>query len=248
MNAPLFLFCGGPSIDGNGRPKPLMKVQNDLSLIIYYLHYLKNYRQTMPTSITLLCDDGQEEAFAAEVRGFPYPVPILVKACGYQVSTFHKFEKALKEVENHEITAQFGYPDIFFFGKSPEPVYGSLDSDSSVYISAAPLTSRFPRLVVDVYNSEIKGISDYRSPVPANPMHVFGGDLWGVAGELLELVAQFKQQVITQPHSLEYDFFFWLINHKKMRCVMLYGDRIWVDSIRDIHNLLARFEVSDEIL
>jgi hypothetical protein len=56
------------------------------------------------------------------------------------------------------------------------------------------------------------------------------------------LIAEFRSQVETLAPSLEYDFFFWLINHKKMRCVMLYGERIWVDSVRDVHQLLARME------
>ena len=134
---------------------------------------------------------------------------------------------------------QFGYPDIFSFDEYSEPKKEDLESNTSVHISAAALTSRFPRLIVDVYNNEVRGISNYSSPVPANPLHVFGGDLWGKVSELLTLIVEFKAQVRTPAPSLEYDFFFWLINHKKMRCVMLYGGRIWIDSVRDVHNLLT---------
>jgi hypothetical protein len=242
MNIPLFLFCGGPAIDAEGHPKPLMKIREGRSLIVHYLHYLERHRPTLPSSVTLLCDAGQETAIKAELVDLSYPVSIRVQACGAPASTFEKFEKALTEIEDKKVVVQFGYPDIFSFNEYSEPKKQDLESNTSVHISAAALTSRFPRLIVDVYNNEIRGISNYSSPVPANPHHVFGGDLWGKADELLMLIAEFRSQVETLAPSLEYDFFFWLINHKKMRCVMLYGERIWVDSVRDVHQLLARME------
>lgn len=242
MNIPLFLFCGGPAIDGEGRPKPLMKIGEGRSLIVYFLHYLKRRGPSMPTSVTLLCDDGQKAAIEAELRGLSYPVPIRIQACGLQPSTFEKFEQALQEMKNSQAVVQFGYPDIFVFGECAVPEKEALESNSSVHISASALTSRFPRLIVDIYNNEIRGISNYTSLVPANPLHVFGGDLWGRVDELLMLVEEFRSQVGLTTPSLEYDFFFWLINHKKMRCVMLHCERLWIDSIRDVHQLLARIE------
>ncbi len=242
MNIPLFLFCGGPAIDGEGRPKPLMKIREDYSLIVHYLYYLKRHRPTMPYSVTLLCDAGQEAAIEAEVGGISYPVSIRVQACGAQASTFEKFEKALRGIGGKKTVVQFGYPDIFSFHEYSEPKKKDLESNNSVHISAAALTSRFPQLIVDVYKNEIRGISNYSSPVPANPHYVFGGDLWGQVDELLTLIAEFKSQVKKIAPSLEYDFFFWLINYKKMRCVMMYGERIWIDSVRDVHKLLAMME------
>lgn len=240
MNIPLFLFCGGPAIDGEGRPKPLMKVRENRSLIVHFLHYLKHHRPVMPSSVTLLCDDGQEAAMEVELRGLSYPVPIRVQACGARASTFEKLEKALYEIVDNNAFVQFGYPDIFSFDEYAEPRKEDLESNTSVHISAAALTSRFPRLIVDVYNNEIRGISNYSSPVPANPLHVFGGDLWGRVDQLLALISEYRAQVEAPTPSLEYDFFFWLINHKKMRCVMLYGEQLWIDSVRDVHRLLER--------
>jgi len=240
MNVPLFLFCGGPSIYGDGLPKPLMQISDGQSLIIFFLNYLKRHRLVMPTSITLLCDDGQEVVLKTELNGFSYPVPIRIQACGHQSSTFEKFEQALIEIKDSKAIVQFGYPDIFFLGEHSEPAKEVIESDFDVHISAASLTSRFPQLIVDVYTSEIKGISNYSSLVPSNPQNVFGGDLWGRVDELLTLIREFKLQGQIPDPSLEFDFFFWLINRKKMRCVMLYGERIWIDSIRDIHHLLAR--------
>lgn len=242
MNISLFLFCGGPAIDGEGRPKPLMKICEGRSLIVHFLYYLERYRPAMPASVTLLCDDGQEAAIEVELSGLCYPAPIRIQACGQQASTFEKFEQALHQMTDSKALVQFGYPDIFFFGECAEPARESLDSDSGVHISAASLTSRFPQLIVDVYSKEIRGISNYSSLVPANPLHVFGGDLWGRVDKLLALIGEFRSQVRVPAPSLEYDFFFWLINQKKMRCVMLHGERIWIDSIRDVHNLLAMMD------
>jgi hypothetical protein len=240
MNMPLFLFCGGPAIDGTVRPKPLMQVRVDRSLIVHFLYYLERHRPVMPSSITLLCDEGQETAISAELHDLPYPVPIRVHACGAQASTFEKFEKALHAIVDNSAFVQFGYPDIFFFGEYVVPKKTDLESNVSVHISAAALTSRFPRLIVDVYNNKIIGISNYNSPVPANPLHVFGGDLWGRVDQLLVLIGEYRAQVSILAPSFEYDFFFWLINHKKMRCVMLYGEQLRVDSMRDVQRLLER--------
>lgn len=240
MNLPLFLFCGGPAHDGEGRPKPLMQIRAGRSLLVHFLLFLERHRPAMPASVTLLCDDGQEAALAAEVRGLAYPVPVRVQPCGPRASTFEKFSRALRETGDREALVQFGYPDIFFFDEYAEPRREALESEASVHISAAALTSRFPRLIVDVYNNRIKGISNYSSPVPANPMHVFGGDLWGRVDQLLALAEEFRSQATAPSPSLEYDFFFWLVNHDRMRCVMLHGERMWIDSLRDVNQLLAR--------
>lgn len=240
MSFELFLFCGGPDIAGPSRPKPLMRVREDRSLIVHFLRHLAKHRPTMPARITLLCDDGQEAEFESELRGIHYPVPLRIEACGLRASTFEKFEYALHTRQASGGLVQFGYPDIFFFDHYSEPTRGNLESGLGAYISAAPLTCRFPRLIVDVYSGEVKGISDYSSPVPANPMHVFGGDLWGLADELLKLASEFRSQTEIPCPSLEYNFFFWLINRFCMGCVMLHGERIWVDSPRDVERLLER--------
>lgn len=240
MNITLYLFCGGPDYNGEGWPKPLIKIRKDRSLLVHFLLYLKECRPSLPASVILLCDDGQEGVLQAELNGLSYPIPIRIQACGERASTFEKFLSALKAAANPSDLIQFGYPDIFSFGEYARPHEAALESDQFVHISATALTSRFPRLIVNLYNNTIKGISDYSSPVPANPLHVFGGDLWARAGLLQVLAEEFRSQVITTSPSLEYDFFFWLINHSKMRCVMLHGERLWIDSTRDINHLLAR--------
>lgn len=240
MNVPLFLFCGGLPIDDEGRPKPLMKVRDRQSLLRCFLLHLKHRRLTMPPSVTLLCDDGQDVAIKVDLSDFSYPVPINVLACGARPNTFEKFRRALNDCVDPQSYVQFGYPDIFSFDEFSDPHLAASDSDSTVYISAAVLTSRFPRLNVDVYNSRVMGISDYSSPVPANPMYVFGGDLWARVGQLLMLIDEFRTEVAVPDPSLEYDFFFWLINHKMVRCVIQHGERLWIDSFRDVNKLAVK--------
>jgi hypothetical protein len=240
MNNPIYLFCGGPAIYGEGVPKPLIKIQEDRTLLVHYLLYLKHHRHNMPESVTLLCDDEQEAAIKADLRGLSYTVPIHIMACGQQPNTFEKFCHALYENLDSKKLVQFGYPDIFSFDEFIEPPPEALTSDAPAHISAAALTSRFPQLIVDVYNNKVRGISNYTSPVPANPLYVFGGDLWGRVNQLLALVKEFQDQATTASPSLEYDFFFWLINHNKMNCVLLHSERLWIDSMRDVNQLLAR--------
>ena len=240
MSVAIYLFCGGPAIYGEGRPKPLMKIREDRSLLAHYLIYLKHHRNNLPESITLLCDDSQETAIKKEISYISYPVPIYTMACGQQPSTFEKLCRALQESKDQKQFVQFGYPDIFSFDEFTEPYQETFELGGSVYISAAALTSRFPRLIVDVYNNKVQGISNYTSPMPANPMHVFGGDLWGRVSQLLELVKEFKDHTTAPRPSLEYDFFVWLINQNKLNCFLLQGERLWVDSIRDVNKLLER--------
>lgn len=240
MNMPLFLFCGGTSAYGKNIPKPLMKVRDGKTLLVYFLNHIQRYRTSMPSNITLLCDTGQEDAFKAELSDFSYPIPISIQACGHQTSTFEKLTFALRKKNGNGAPIQFGYPDIFSFEKLAGPPSEALMSESSIYISAAPLTSRFPRLIIDVYSNKINGISNYQSPVPANPMFVFGGDMWGRADQMLELSEAFLAQTPKDLPSLEYDFYFWLINLNKINCQQLHGQRLWIDSNRDVNLLLAK--------
>jgi hypothetical protein len=111
-----------------------------------------------------------------------------------------------------------------------------------MFVSAAALKSRFPRLVVGVFSGKPKGVSDYTSRTPANPMHVFGGDIWRKVDELRELAQQFMLTTGDSAPSLEYNFFFWLINRRKMQCVLVHRDRLWMDSIRDVQRLLEKMD------
>ncbi|MFM9993031.1 MAG: hypothetical protein ACKVOY_16485 [Burkholderiaceae bacterium] len=94
----------------------------------------------------------------------------------------------------------------------------ALASSAFVHISAARLTSRFPRLIDDFSSNKVQSISNYTSPASANRTNAFGGDLWGRVDHLLELVKEFKNHSTKPAPSLKYDFFFWLINNYKLNC------------------------------
>jgi hypothetical protein len=235
MSLPLFLFCGGPALYDDGRPKPLMQVGDGCSLLALYLQHLQR-RPCPPVSVTLLCDEDQVDLYFAELAALSVSLPLRVRPCGPRASTLEKFEYALREQIDTQAVLRFGYPDIFYFGQEDEPAPGQL-AQELVHISAAALSSRFPRLVIDVFTSRIKSISNHSAAVPANPMHVFGGDLWGRVDVLRALCLEFRGQASNLQASLEYDLFFWMINHKKLRCVILHGQRLWVDSLRDVHRL-----------
>ena len=236
MRTPLYLFCGGPGIYGQRRPKPLMRIDGGCSLLKYFLQHLQS-SSSPPVSVTLLCDEGQEEAFFNELKSIESDLPVRVLACGPKASTLEKFECALRDQVDAQALLRFGYPDVFHMGTEVEPASVNL-VEGLAYISAAPLSSRFPRLVVDVYTGNIKSISNHKATVPANPMFVFGGDLWGRVDVMRTLCEQFRAENLNPAPTLEHDFFFWLINHQKLRCVMLFGERLWVDSLRDVHRLL----------
>jgi hypothetical protein len=248
MNFELFLFCGGVAMDQEGRPKPLMKLHDGRSLIAHFLSFFTAQNGNPPKKITLLCDDGQKTLYEAELKKTQVLCSIAIQECGKNSTTFEKFSCALRALDMEHVRSfiHFSYPDIFFFGESSEPSISSLESETALIISAAPLTSRFPRLSIDPYSNEVKGISNYNSPVPANPMHVFGGDIWGRAEKLIELIGEFSaQHAETLKPSLEYDFFFWLVNEKKVRCVMKHGERLLVDSFRDVQKLMTLLNYSN---
>ena len=93
---------------------------------------------------------------------------------------------------------------------------------------------------MDVYSDDIKGISDHTSLMPANPLHVFGGTLYGKKETLMKLSKEFLENQTNPNPSLEYDLFFWLINQARVKAIMLYGDWLLVDSARDVRRLLER--------
>jgi hypothetical protein len=241
-NAHLFLFCGGLSIDSSGGPKPLMKIHEGKSLIKYYLEHLESSK-TIPDTVTLLCDVGQKKDFLLDLSNFKFPIPIQILESETSSSTFDKFLIALKSHNGKSGLLHFSYPDIFFFGDAPQPDQLDQCCDNGVAITVTALTSRFPRIIVDIYSNVIKGMSDHTGPMPANPMHVFGGDLWGRNEVLRRLSDQFLENNPNQKPSLEHDLFFWLINQEQANSLILFGDWLLVDSARDVRRLLNRLRI-----
>ena len=244
-NINLFLFCGGLPIDFSGVPKPLMKVFRDKTLIKFYLEYLES-KKILPDTVTLLYEVDQKNNFLNEFSNFKYPIPIRLLECEKSSSTFDKLLTALENHEGKMDFLHFSYPDIFCFGNTPQLERFDPFFHEGIAITVATLTSRFPRLIVDVYNNDIRGISNYASQMPANPLHVFGGDFWGREDVVRSLCHQFLEYKHPQSLSLEFDFLFWLINRRQLKSMLLDGDWLLVDSARDFRRLLNHLPNSYE--
>lgn len=235
MNDALVLFCGGPSIYG-GAPKPLQKLRTGETLIERYLSYVKPH---VPSEIVLLVDQAFEADYQAMLMDFKYPAEITTFACADNSTTLTKLQAFLKSGYPAERTVMFSYPDIFVIGEIDLQVATDARLADSVFISFTPVVSRFPRLVVDAYDNTVKGISYHTSPMPANPLHVFGGHLLARAGLMNSLVDTFLAEVDLPAPSLEFDMFFWLINTLRMHSMPIYGRWIQVDSPREVETVIS---------
>jgi len=231
----LILFCGGPPIYG-GSPKPLQKLSTSETLIERYLCHIKPYA---PREIVLLVDQSFEENIQHIINEFKYPASITTLACADASTTFAKLQAFLKSGYPADRTVMFSYPDIFVIGDIDKSIVTDESLSENVFISITPVFSRFPRIVVDAYDSTVRGISDHTSPMPANPLHVFGGHLLVRAGLMNNLVDTFLAEVGMTAPSLEFDMFFWLINTSQMLSMPIYGRWIQADSLRELELILA---------
>ena len=230
----LVLFCGGPPIYG-GAPKPLQKLCTGETLIERYLSCVNPLEYS---EVVLLVDQAFEDDYIAMLAVINYASEITTLACADNSTTLTKLRTFLKSGYPAERTVMFSYPDMFVIGEIDAP--NSTDSRfaDSVFISFTPVVSRFPRLVVDAYDNTVRGISNHTSPIPANPVHVFGGHLLVRAGLMNNLVDTFLSEVRLPAPSLEFDMFFWLINAARMHAIPIYGRWIQADSPRAVETIL----------
>lgn len=235
MTDTLILFCGGPPIYG-GVPKPLQKLRTGETLVERYLCHIK---PNAPREIVLLVDQSFEGDIQNIVNEFKYPASIITLACANGSTTFAKLQAFLKSGYSEDRVVMFSYPDIFVIGDIEKPTDSNGSFSENVFISFTPVFSRFPRLIVDAYDSTVRGISNHTSPMAANPLHVFGGHLLVRVGLMNNLVETFLAEVGMAAPSLEFDMFFWLINTSRMLSMPIYGRWIQADSPREIEVILA---------
>ena len=227
MTEVLALFCGGPAIYDDGVPKPLRRVGGATLIEQYLRHGLT--RQV--DAVFLLCDESYAPAF--ETIAAQSPVPTAVSAAPDGASTFERARRYLAEAQlAPDTVVHLAYPDVFTF--SPLDLPGDVDLSRHLLISTTTLTSRFPRLFVDPYTNVIRGISVHTSQVPANPIHIFAGDILGHAGLLEGLLGRYAAATDNPAPLLEADFFAWAINDSLAESLPLYGEWQQVDSPRDI--------------
>jgi hypothetical protein len=231
----LILFCGGPPIYG-GSPKPLQKLRTGQTLLERYLFHIK---ARVPKDIVLLVEESFESDYRRVVNELNYPASIRILACASDSSTFGKLQDFLKSDYPKDHIVMFSYPDIFVIGDIDKPAITDDSLSENVFISFTPVFSRFPRLVVDTYGSAVRCISNHSSPMPANPLHVFGGHLLVRVGLMENLVDTFLAEVDMTAPSLEFDVFSWLINTSHMLSMPIYGRWIQADSPRELEAILA---------
>lgn len=234
----MLLFCGGSSSADSKIPKPLMKVSDDQTLIKYFLDHVRNNYHHQPQKIYLLCDSDQVPLYRKELKLVGQSSQLEICDCGQPTSTYQKFSWALENICETNTLLHFTYPDIFHSCQNFQEQLNSSPGDV-ISISAATFSSRFPRLFINPLTNELRGISNYVSPAPANPMYIFAGDLWGQFEVFASLLYQFKSKSNLSAPSLEFDYFFWLINNQRARPTLLKQERFWVDSIRDFERLIT---------
>lgn len=234
MSDTLVLFCGGPSIYG-GVPKPLQKLPTGETLLECYLRFFK---PTVSTDVVLLVEQSFEADYSGMLKDLDYPSKITTLACSDNSSTLSKLHRFLKAGYPAESTVMFSYPDMFVFGEIATPDTTDPRLADSVFISFAPIVSRFPRLIVDPYDNTVRGISNHTTLMPANPLHVFGGHLLVRVGVMNTLVETFLAEAQLLSSSLEFDMFFWLVNTARVHSMPIYGRWIQADSPREISTIL----------
>jgi hypothetical protein len=233
----LFLFCGGTTSRLESKPKPLIKIDGEKTLFAYFIqHMMRNYT-VQPDCLSILCDDAQVALYEKETKSIESNFKFNVVGCGQNATTFQKFIWATKNAGNPLDVMHFTYPDIFHSCKVFQKQLLAPNRDR-ISISATSFTSRFPRLFINPLTNEIRGISNYSSPMPANPVHVFAGDIWGLSATFSNLAQKFLEETEISEPSLEFDFFFWLINNDLAHSVLLKNERFWVDTQSDIERLL----------
>ena len=118
--------------------------------------------------------------------------------------------------------------------------------ESSVFISSTPILSRFPRLVIDPYAQTVRGISNHVSPMPANPLHIYGGHLVVRIDLMTKLINEFLDETLSTEPSLEFDMFYWLTNTARMFSIPIDGRWIQADSPREIETILSLTNTNDK--
>lgn len=231
----LILFCGGPSIYG-GAPKPLQRLRTGHTLIE---HYLTHTQAHAPRNITLIVDRSFETAYSSLVNRLNYPSKIKILACDDGSSTFSKLKTYLNTSISEKSIVTFSYPDIFIIGKIDIPNDSDERFEESVFISSTPILSRFPRLVIDPYAHTVRGISNHVSPMPANPLHIYGGHLVVRVSLIKRLISDFLDESMSTEPSLEFDMFYWLTNTARLFSIPIDGRWIQADSPRDIEAILS---------
>ena len=236
MNTKLLLLAGGPP-SYQGLPKPLQLLPTGEPLLALYLRTIC-YESSQETII--LHEDACSDQISRIAKHSTSSTNTSLFSCRDNTSTLQKLLLYLK-TNTEESHLLISYPDIFLGGSLLLPSITDCRYSDSVFVSFIPVQPRFSRLLIDPYNQSIRGISLHKSPLPANPFHIYGGHIAANSTVLYRLLTIFISQSPHVSPSLEYDFFFWLINQSKLYSMAIDGSWHHADSSREILAIIEAF-------
>ena len=233
--AQLILFCGGPAIYDHGVPKPLRSLGGAGALIGVYLR--QDFVQSFE-SVVIVCETSFVKEFRAVVDALEARSQVHLVESPDGSSTLQKLSLAMASSPGGSALVVASYPDIFCFGQDWSQLDHRLDL-GHIAITAQPLESRFPRIMLDPYTHRAKSISHHRARVPANPVFMFGGHLIARRQDLAVALEDFLRDNGEGTPSLEFDMLAWLISEAKVNSLVLECTWLQLDSARDELKLLA---------
>lgn len=228
----LVLFCGGPSIYPGGVPKPLQAVDNDQTLLELYL---KTPFASEYSNVVLLCESSFLGAFREVLKLGVRDVEATLVETRNGSTTLEKLATYLDSCPNDDCPVAWTYPDIFYFGTLLPP--DLTDWSERAVLSVRPMTSRFPRIVVDPYRLRVRSISTHQSMVPANPVHLFGGHLLASPYMLSRALPRTAGSPFPNIKTLEFDAFSWMISRGIIDALPLDGAWYKADGHRDLREI-----------
>lgn len=236
----LVLLSGGESGNENFLSKPLKFVSRNYTLIEAYLNHV-DVRYSDIEEIFIICEDFQTERYRDIILKNKYPYSINTCSYGDSTSTFDKLTSFVSEMKpsgNLICT----YPDIFVFNKKFSSTEISF-AHGCLGISVHPLISRFPQVFVDTFSDNVSSISNIRSQWPANANYIFAGELFGRSNDLQKLLLEYSASQSNLNYDLETGFLRFLANKRALKYFLSEGERIWIDSDRDIVQLNEKMDL-----
>jgi len=223
INKKIFVFCGGPKLY-NDASKGLSKFDSDTPLFVRHCNSLKNIFQ----EIIYLVNDCETSKFQKiskdySLQGVSF-IPFLESS-----STFDNFTEILFSYTN-EAYLWFTYVDIF----AQQSFWDDCSSLCS-HIKIVPFKSRFPKVFLEPFTENVKGVSSYISNVPANTDYIFGGYFFCNRSEIIDSYKMINFERFSG--LLEVEFFDQLALLNKLKAITFFKQWIHIDHFRDLKSI-----------
>ena len=217
----IYLFCGGSKNYIDGKSKPFQKFGSDRELVLTHYHHIKKYYD----KVTYIVEEDEVDFFTEALISISNDINIFIAK--KETTTLQKLHEVINTID--EEYASFSYPDIFC-----SPDFWQVSKDKDFTITRISISSRFPRIYSDIFNDTVKGISNYQSPVPANPHYIFGGKFDFNVKELKSFILNFD----IENNNLEVDFLDDLALKKNIHAKTVFEEWFNIDSDRDYVNMM----------